>query len=140
MRTPQNFRVMATSMCAGLRWKGGKGLRAFKHVQFAHSLHKSLVEHCSLLLWVHRNRTCARGSQLGCVNACLLACVHPQYRELPFYPVYSCPLPSVQFTPHPHAGDKWCIYPSYDYTHCIVDSLENITHSVRAFQAPSLCS
>lgn len=36
----------------------------------------------------------------------------------------------VQFTPHPHAGDKWCIYPSYDYAHCIVDSLENITHSV----------
>ncbi|KAA8529139.1 hypothetical protein F0562_034062 [Nyssa sinensis] len=26
--------------------------------------------------------------------------------------------------------DKWCIYPSYDYAHCIVDSLENITHSV----------
>lgn len=37
---------------------------------------------------------------------------------------------SVQFAPHPHAGDKWCIYPSYDYAHCIVDSLENITHSV----------
>ncbi|KAH7516511.1 hypothetical protein FEM48_Zijuj10G0142900 [Ziziphus jujuba var. spinosa] len=36
----------------------------------------------------------------------------------------------VQFTPHPHAGDKWCIYPSYDYAHCIVDSLENITHSL----------
>ncbi|KAK4376445.1 hypothetical protein RND71_002741 [Anisodus tanguticus] len=34
------------------------------------------------------------------------------------------------FTPHPHAGDKWCIYPSYDYAHCIVDSLENITHSL----------
>ena len=33
-----------------------------------------------------------------------------------------------QFIPHPHAGGKWCIYPSYDYAHCIVDSLENITH------------
>ena len=31
---------------------------------------------------------------------------------------------------HPHSGDKWCIYPTYDYTHCIVDSLENITHSL----------
>lgn len=39
----------------------------------------------------------------------------------------------VQFTPHPHAGDKWCIYPSYDFTHCVVDSLENITHSVCLF-------
>uniref|UniRef100_A0A0D3BI55 glutamine--tRNA ligase n=1 Tax=Brassica oleracea var. oleracea TaxID=109376 RepID=A0A0D3BI55_BRAOL len=35
-----------------------------------------------------------------------------------------------KFTPHPHAGDKWCIYPTYDFAHCIVDSLENITHSV----------
>jgi len=36
----------------------------------------------------------------------------------------------VKFTPHPHSGDKWCIYPTYDYTHCIVDSLENVTHSL----------
>jgi tRNA synthetases class I (E and Q), catalytic domain len=25
---------------------------------------------------------------------------------------------------------KWCIYPSYDFTHCIVDALENVTHSL----------
>uniref|UniRef100_A0A7S0NAU1 glutamine--tRNA ligase n=1 Tax=Pyramimonas obovata TaxID=1411642 RepID=A0A7S0NAU1_9CHLO len=36
----------------------------------------------------------------------------------------------IKHMPHPHAGDKWCIYPSYDYTHCIVDALENITHSL----------
>mmetsp|Transcript_43422 Transcript_43422/g.31235 ORF Transcript_43422/g.31235 Transcript_43422/m.31235 type:complete len:616 (-) Transcript_43422:69-1916(-) len=36
----------------------------------------------------------------------------------------------IRFTPHPHSGDKWCIYPTYDYTHCMVDSLENITHSL----------
>lgn len=36
----------------------------------------------------------------------------------------------VLLTPHPHVGDKWCIYPSYDYTHCIVDSLEWVTHSL----------
>ncbi|GAB2286771.1 Glutamine--tRNA ligase, cytoplasmic [Dionaea muscipula] len=36
----------------------------------------------------------------------------------------------IKFTPHPKAGDKWCIYPSYDYAHCIVDSLEDITHSL----------
>ncbi|PWA94559.1 glutamine-tRNA ligase, putative / glutaminyl-tRNA synthetase, putative / GlnRS [Artemisia annua] len=40
-----------------------------------------------------------------------------------------------QFTPHPRAGDKWCIYPSYDYAHCIVDSLENITHSFETRRA-----
>lgn len=36
----------------------------------------------------------------------------------------------TRFLPHPHSGDQWCIYPTYDYTHCIVDSLENITHSL----------
>src|SRR5690606_37035231 len=27
-------------------------------------------------------------------------------------------------------GDKWVIYPTYDYTHCLCDSFENITHSL----------
>ena len=36
----------------------------------------------------------------------------------------------IRFVSHPHSGDKWCIYPTYDFTHCIVDSLENITHSL----------
>lgn len=31
---------------------------------------------------------------------------------------------------HPRTGDKWKIYPTYDFTHCIVDSMENITHSL----------
>ena len=36
----------------------------------------------------------------------------------------------IKYTAHPHVGDKWCIYPVYDFTHCINDSLENITHSL----------
>jgi glutaminyl-tRNA synthetase len=36
----------------------------------------------------------------------------------------------IRFVDHPMSGDKWCIYPTYDYTHCLVDSLENITHSL----------
>lgn len=36
----------------------------------------------------------------------------------------------IKFREHPHAGDKWCIYPSYDFTHCTVDALENISHSL----------
>ena len=36
----------------------------------------------------------------------------------------------IKFARHPHAGDEWCIYPSYDFTHCIVDSLEDISHSL----------
>ncbi|MBI90964.1 MAG: glutamine--tRNA ligase [Gammaproteobacteria bacterium] len=31
---------------------------------------------------------------------------------------------------HHQTGDKWCIYPTYDYTHCISDAIESITHSL----------
>lgn len=31
---------------------------------------------------------------------------------------------------HHRTGDKWCIYPMYDFTHCISDALEGITHSL----------
>lgn len=31
---------------------------------------------------------------------------------------------------HHNTGDKWCIYPLYDYTHAISDAIENITHSL----------
>jgi glutaminyl-tRNA synthetase len=31
---------------------------------------------------------------------------------------------------HHRTGDKWCIYPMYDYTHCISDSIEGVTHSI----------
>ncbi|KAK6175326.1 hypothetical protein SNE40_013814 [Patella caerulea] len=36
----------------------------------------------------------------------------------------------IKFTPHHRTGDKWCIYPTYDFTHCLCDSIENITHSL----------
>ncbi len=36
----------------------------------------------------------------------------------------------IKHVAHPHLGKKWCIYPTYDFSHCIVDSLENITHSL----------
>lgn len=35
----------------------------------------------------------------------------------------------INFTPHHRTNNKWVIYPSYDYSHGIVDALENITHS-----------
>lgn len=40
------------------------------------------------------------------------------------------PIYRIRYTPHPHVGDKWCIYPLYDFTHCISDSIEGITHSL----------
>ena len=36
----------------------------------------------------------------------------------------------IKYTPHPHSGTKWCVYPTYDFTHCLCDSIENITHSL----------
>jgi glutaminyl-tRNA synthetase len=33
-------------------------------------------------------------------------------------------------TSHHRTGDKWCIYPMYDFTHCLSDMLEGITHSL----------
>jgi len=47
---------------------------------------------------------------------------NPNMRDLVAY--------RIKFAPHPVAGDVWCIYPSYDFTHCLVDSLEDITHSL----------
>jgi glutaminyl-tRNA synthetase len=36
----------------------------------------------------------------------------------------------IRHVPHHHAGDKWCLYPLYDYAHCLSDYLEGITHSI----------
>lgn len=36
----------------------------------------------------------------------------------------------IRHASHHRTGDKWCIYPLYDYTHCISDALERITHSI----------
>ncbi|RIA92996.1 tRNA synthetases class I, catalytic domain-containing protein [Glomus cerebriforme] len=47
---------------------------------------------------------------------------NPQFWDLVAY--------RILYTPHHRTGDKWCIYPTYDYTHCLCDSFENITHSL----------
>ena len=36
----------------------------------------------------------------------------------------------ISHSKHHRTGDKWCIYPMYDYAHPISDALENITHSI----------
>lgn len=36
----------------------------------------------------------------------------------------------IRHAEHHQTGDKWCVYPMYDFTHCISDALENITHSL----------
>eukprot|EP01111_Echinosteliopsis_oligospora_P012983 TRINITY_DN4544_c0_g1_i2.p1 TRINITY_DN4544_c0_g1~~TRINITY_DN4544_c0_g1_i2.p1 ORF type:complete len:782 (-),score=211.80 TRINITY_DN4544_c0_g1_i2:3-2348(-) len=47
---------------------------------------------------------------------------NPNMRDLVAY--------RIKYTPHPISGSDWCVYPSYDYTHCLVDSIEDITHSL----------
>ena len=36
----------------------------------------------------------------------------------------------IRHTSHHNTGDAWCIYPTYDFTHCLSDSIEGITHSL----------
>lgn len=36
----------------------------------------------------------------------------------------------ILHTEHHRTGNKWCIYPMYDFAHCISDSIERITHSI----------
>ncbi|KAI8613566.1 tRNA synthetases class I, catalytic domain-containing protein [Chytriomyces sp. MP71] len=47
---------------------------------------------------------------------------NPQFWDLIAY--------RVLLSHHHRTGDAWCIYPTYDYTHCICDSFEDITHSL----------
>jgi len=36
----------------------------------------------------------------------------------------------IRFETHHQTGDSWCIYPMYDFAHCISDAIENVTHSL----------
>ncbi len=36
----------------------------------------------------------------------------------------------IRKVPHHRTGNTWCIYPMYDFTHCLSDSIEGITHSL----------
>ena len=35
----------------------------------------------------------------------------------------------IRHAEHHHTGNKWCIYPMYDFAHCLSDYIEGITHS-----------
>ena len=36
----------------------------------------------------------------------------------------------IRFAHHHQTADKWCIYPMYDFTHCLSDAIEGVTHSL----------
>ncbi len=45
-------------------------------------------------------------------------------------PTLSPPLSRIKYASHHRTGSAWCVYPTYDYTHCLCDSLEDVTHSL----------
>ena len=46
------------------------------------------------------------------------------------HPARPGPLPRPQGATHHRTGDAWCIYPMYDFAHCLSDSIEGVTHSL----------
>ncbi|TPG63979.1 glutamine--tRNA ligase [Ewingella americana] len=48
----------------------------------------------------------------------------------PFFVMRDPVIYRIKFAHHHQTADKWCIYPMYDFTHCISDALEGITHSL----------
>lgn len=60
-------------------------------------------------------------------SACLRAKID---MSSPFMVMRDPVLYRIRFAHHHQSGDKWCIYPMYDFTHCLSDALEGITHSL----------
>ncbi|MFB6422050.1 MAG: glutamine--tRNA ligase [Candidatus Malihini olakiniferum] len=60
-------------------------------------------------------------------KACLRAKIN---MASPFIVMRDPVLYRIKFAEHYQTGNKWCIYPMYDFTHCISDALEGITHSL----------
>lgn len=79
------------------------------------------VEENRALFAKMRNGEFAEGS------ACLRAKID---MASPFMVMRDPVLYRIKFTDHHQTGNAWCIYPMYDFTHCISDALEGITHSL----------
>lgn len=79
------------------------------------------VEENRALFAKMRNGEFAEGS------ACLRAKID---MASPFMVMRDPVLYRIKFADHHQTGNAWCIYPMYDFTHCISDALEGITHSL----------
>jgi len=60
-------------------------------------------------------------------NACLRAKID---MKSSFITMRDPVLYRIMFAHHHQTGNDWCIYPTYDFAHCISDAIENITHSL----------
>jgi len=68
-----------------------------------------------------------RKGMFGEGKACLRAKID---MASPFMVMRDPVLYRIKYYHHHNTGNKWCIYPMYDFTHCISDALEGITHSL----------
>ena len=68
-----------------------------------------------------------RNGEFAEVAACLRAKID---MASPFFVMRDPVIYRIKFAEHHQTGTKWCIYPMYDFTHCISDALEGITHSL----------
>ncbi|WP_434525508.1 glutamine--tRNA ligase [Photorhabdus asymbiotica] len=68
-----------------------------------------------------------RAGEFGEGKACLRAKID---MASPFIVMRDPVLYRIKFAEHHQSGNKWCIYPMYDFTHCISDALEGVTHSL----------
>lgn len=84
----------------------------------------------------YRNRSVAenlalfermRSGEFAEGTACLRAKID---MASPFIVMRDPVLYRIKFASHHQTGNQWCIYPMYDFTHCISDALEGITHSL----------
>lgn len=68
-----------------------------------------------------------RAGKMAEGSACLRAKID---MASPFIVLRDPVLYRIKFAEHHQTGNQWCIYPMYDFTHCISDALEKITHSL----------
>ncbi|VFP80480.1 glutamine--tRNA ligase [Candidatus Erwinia haradaeae] len=68
-----------------------------------------------------------RNGEIAEGDACLRAKIN---MTSPFIILRDPVLYRIKFEEHHQTGKKWCIYPMYDFAHCISDALEGITHSL----------
>jgi len=79
---------------------------------------------------VERNRALFEKMRAGCFKEGQYTLRLKMDFESPNPNMYDLVAYRIKYTPHPHAGSGWCIYPSYDYTHGTCDSIEHIDYSI----------
>lgn len=111
-------------MCTAEQMKQGRGLKADGTL----GGERSACEHrCKL---AEQNLAEFRGMRDGKYGVGEATLRMKQDLELPSPQMWDLVAYRVLNAPHHRTGDKWKIYPTYDFTHCLVDSFEHISHSL----------